>query len=76
MRIKSLVVAMTAVASLSPIVAHAQAEENPWMVRVRAVDALWQNGQSNGSGAAAGLGNIGKLTLNPWMPAVGVAYKF
>lgn len=46
MRIKSLVVAMAAVASLAPIAAQAQAEENPWMLRVRAVDLLWQNGQS------------------------------
>ena len=38
MRIKSLVAAMAAVASLAPIAAQAQAEENPWMVRVRAVD--------------------------------------
>jgi outer membrane protein len=46
MRIKSLVAAMAAVASLAPIAAQAQAEENPWMLRVRAVDLLWQNGQS------------------------------
>ena len=47
MRIKSLVAAMAAVASLAPIAAHAQAEENPWMLRVRAVDLLFQNGQSD-----------------------------
>ena len=46
MRIKSLVAAMAAVASLAPIAAQAQAQENPWMVRVRAVDVLFQNGQS------------------------------
>ena len=46
MRIKSLVAAMAVVASLAPIAAQAQAEENPWMLRVRAVDLLWQNGQS------------------------------
>ena len=46
MRIKTLVAAMAAVASLAPIAAQAQAEENPWMLRVRAVDLLWQNGQS------------------------------
>ena len=45
MRINSLVAAMAAVASLAPIAAQAQAEDNPWMVRVRAVDLLWQNGQ-------------------------------
>ena len=48
MRLKSLVVAMAAVASLAPIAAHAQAaEENPWMLRVRAVDLLFQNGQTS-----------------------------
>ena len=47
MRIKSLVAAMAAVASLAPIAAQAQAEENPWMVRVRAVDLLFQNGQNS-----------------------------
>jgi outer membrane protein len=47
MRLKSLVLAMAAVATLSPIASQAQsAEENPWMVRVRAVDLLWQNSQS------------------------------
>jgi outer membrane protein len=38
---------MAAVATLAPIASQAQsAEENPWMVRVRAVDLLFQNGQS------------------------------
>ena len=46
MRIKSLVAAMAAAASLAPIAAQAQAQENPWMVRVRAVDVLFQNGQT------------------------------
>ena len=47
MRLKSLVLAMAAVATLAPIASQAQsAEENPWMVRVRAVDLLFQNGQS------------------------------
>jgi len=48
MRIQTLVAAMAAVASLAPVVAHAQSSsENPWMVRVRAVDLLWQNGQTS-----------------------------
>jgi outer membrane protein len=48
MRLKSLVAAMAAIASLAPIVAYAQAaEENPWMLRVRAVDLLWQDGQTD-----------------------------
>lgn len=45
MRLKSLVLAMAAVATLAPIASQAQStEENPWMVRVRAVDLLFQNG--------------------------------
>lgn len=48
MRLKSLVAAMAAVASLAPIASQAQsAEENPWMVRVRATDLIWQNGQTS-----------------------------
>ena len=71
MRIKSLVVAMAAVASLAPIAAQAQAaEENPWMVRVRAVDILWQNGQS---GAASDLNVKAK---NQWIPEFDVSYFF
>ena len=47
MRLKSLVVAMAAVASLAPIASQAQSSsENPWMIRVRAVDVLFQNGQT------------------------------
>ena len=48
MRLKSLVVAMAAVASLAPIASQAQSTDNsnPWMVRVRAVDVLFQNGQT------------------------------
>ena len=47
MRIKTLVAAMAAVASLAPIAAQAQSSsENPWMIRVRAVDLLWANGQT------------------------------
>ena len=48
MRLKSLVAAMAAVASLAPIASQAQsASENPWMVRVRATDLIWQNGQTS-----------------------------
>jgi outer membrane protein len=51
MRIKTIVVAMAALASLAslaPVVAQAQSSrDNPWMVRVRAVDLLWQNGQTS-----------------------------
>ena len=48
MRIKTIVAAMAAVASLTPVVAQAQSSnENPWMVRVRVVDLLWQNGQTS-----------------------------
>lgn len=71
MRIKTLVAAMAAVASLAPIAAQAQAaEENPWMVRVRAVDVLFQNGQS---------GSVQDLNIkakNQWIPEFDVSYFF
>lgn len=70
MRIKSLVAAMAAVASLAPIAAQAQAQENPWMVRVRAVDLLWQNGQTGIAQAA----NI--KAKNQWIPELDVSYFF
>lgn len=48
MKIRLVVVAIT-LAALIPIYSQAQSmeTENPWMVRVRAVDLLWQNGQSS-----------------------------
>ena len=47
MRIKTLVAALAVLTLLAPIAAQAQSSsENPWMVRVRAVDLLWANGQS------------------------------
>ena len=48
MKIRLVVLAMT-LAALTPIYSQAQSMEtdNPWMLRVRAVDLLWQNGQSN-----------------------------
>jgi outer membrane protein len=71
MRIKTLLAAMAAVASLAPIAAHAQAaEENPWMVRVRAVDVLYQNGQT---GAVQDLNVKAK---NQWIPEFDVSYFF
>ena len=71
MRIKTLLAAMAAVASLAPIAAHAQAaEENPWMIRVRAVDLLWQNGQT---GAVSDLNVKAK---NQWIPEFDVSYFF
>ena len=74
MRIKTLVAAMAAVASLAPIAAQAQAAaENPWMVRVRAVDLLFQNGQSGGNGAVQAL-NI--KAQNQGIPDFDVSYFF
>ena len=70
MRIKSLVAAMAAVASLAPIAAQAQAQENPWMVRVRAVDLLWQNGQTG----AVQTSNI--KAKEQWIPEFDVSYFF
>ena len=47
MHIKTLVAALAVLTSLAPIAAQAQSSSgNPWMVRVRAVDLLWANGQS------------------------------
>ncbi len=70
MRIKSLVAAMAAVASLAPIAAQAQAQENPWMVRVRAVDLLWNNGQTG----IAQTANI--KAKDQWIPEFDVSYFF
>jgi outer membrane protein len=71
MRLKSLVVAMAAVASLAPIASQAQsAEDNPWMLRVRAVDLLWQNGQTG----AVSTDNI--KAQNEWIPEFDVSYFF
>ena len=71
MRIKTLVAAMAAVASLAPIAAHAQAaEENPWMIRVRAVDVLYQNGQTGIASDA----NI--KAKDQWIPEFDVSYFF
>ena len=71
MRFKSLVAAMAAVASLAPIAAHAQStEENPWMIRVRAVDLLWNNGQT-------GIAQTQNLKAkDEWIPEFDVTYFF
>lgn len=77
MRIKTLVAAMVAVASLAPIAAQAQSSgENPWMVRVRAVYVDWQNGQSNGSSTAAGVQTNNINAKNQWLPEFDVSYFF
>jgi len=79
MRIKTLVAAMAAVASLAPIAAHAQAaEENPWMVRVRAVYVDWQNGQSNGgtNSLGAGVQSSNIRAQNQWLPEFDISYFF
>jgi outer membrane protein len=70
MRIKSLVAAMAAVASLAPIAAQAQAEENPWMVRVRAVDLLFQNGQTST------VADLNVKAKNQVIPEFDVSYFF
>jgi outer membrane protein len=70
MRIKSLVGAMAVVVSLAPIAAQAQAQENPWMVRARAVDLLFQNGQT-GTVADANI-----KAKNQVIPEFDVSYFF
>ncbi|MBU3628689.1 OmpW family protein [Polynucleobacter sp. AP-Reno-20A-A9] len=70
MRIKSLVAAMATVAFLAPVAAQAQAEENPWMLRVRAVDLLWQNGQSQT------VQDLNVKAKNQVIPELDVSYFF
>jgi outer membrane protein len=71
MRIKTLVAAMAAVASLAPIAAQAQSsDENPWMVRVRAVDVLYQNGQSSA------VADLNVKAKNQIIPEFDVSYFF
>lgn len=71
MRIKTLVAAMAAVASLAPIAAQAQSSsENPWMVRVRAVDLLFQNGQSST------VADLNVKAKNQIIPEFDVSYFF
>ena len=77
MRLKSLVVAMAAVASLAPIASQAQSSgENPWMVRVRATDLLWNNGQSNGSSTAVGVQTNNIRAQNKVIPEFDISYFF
>ena len=71
MRIKTLVAAMAAVASLAPIAAQAQSSsENPWMVRVRAVYLDWENGQANG------LSSTNVTAQKEWIPELDISYFF
>ncbi len=71
MRLKSLVAAMAAVASLAPIASYAQsAEENLWMIRIRAVDFLFQNGQSSSASTL----NI--KAQNEFIPEFDISYSF
>jgi outer membrane protein len=71
MRIKNFLAATAALALLSPIAGQAQSSsENPWMVRVRAVDVLYQNGQS---GAVQDLNVKAK---NQWIPEFDISYFF
>ncbi len=70
MRLKSLVAAMAAVASLAPIASYAQsAEENPWMIRIRAVDFLFQNGQSSS------VSTLNIKAQNEFIPEFDISYS-
>ena len=46
-----------------------------WGLNVDVKYATMSTVTNSNGGAGANLGT-GKLTLNPWMPAVGVTYKF
>ena len=71
MRLKSLVAAMAAVASLAPIASQAQSSgDNPWMLRVRAVDLLFQNGQTNTVSA------LNVKAQNEFIPEFDISYFF
>ncbi|MBU3670246.1 MAG: OmpW family protein [Polynucleobacter sp.] len=71
MRLKSLVAAMAAVASLAPVASQAQSSgDNPWMLRVRAVDLLFQNGQSNA------LSTLNVKAQNEFIPEFDISYFF
>ena len=71
MRIKSLAAAMAVVATLAPITSQAQSTgDNPWMVRVRAVDLLWQNSQTNT------LSTLNVKAENQIIPEFDISYFF
>ena len=78
MRLKSLVAAMAAVASLAPIAAQAQSSnENPWMIRVRAAYLDFQNGQSNNSAVTAnGVQTNNIRAQKEWIPEFDITYFF
>ena len=72
MRIKTLVAALAVMTSLAPIATQAQSSsENPWMVRVRAVDLLWANGQSGGVVQSANVKAADKV-----IPEIDISYFF
>ncbi len=73
MRLKSLVIAAAAAGLLAPAFAQAQAQfkDGDWMLRVRAVDLLWQNGQS---GAVVQGANV--KASNKVIPELDVSYFF
>jgi outer membrane protein len=71
MRIKSLAAAIAVAATLAPITSQAQStSDNPWMVRVRAVDLLWQNGQTNT------LSTLNVKAENQIIPEFDISYFF
>ena len=72
MRIKTLVAALAVLTLLAPIATQAQSSsENPWMVRVRAVDLLWANGQSGGVVQSANVKAADKV-----IPEFDISYFF
>ena len=73
MKVRKLVVALAAGCLLAPAISQAQAVENPWMMRVRAVYLDWANGQSGGNGAVQSL-NV--QAEKEWIPELDITYFF
>jgi len=71
MNVKKVAIHLVCIAVLAPL--FAQAEENPWMFRVRAVDLLFKNGQSGGDGTVQALSLNAQ---NQVIPEFDVTYFF
>ncbi|MEI7530440.1 MAG: OmpW family outer membrane protein [Betaproteobacteria bacterium] len=71
MKLHKILLRLILVGVLLPVMV--QSEENPWMLRVRGVDLLFQNGQSGGNGYVQAL-NIS--AQNRVIPEFDISYFF